>query len=370
MAREALAREAKKIMDRIAELPRAAGTEGEARARKYCAEYLTRAGFVVTEEDFDYSPLPGKWAVPVLGLLALAWFVMLGAAPGRAVPKETVQASLPLLLLMGAVYFVAARAIRRPRHFLRRATNLVATRGGVPRIWLMAHLDSKSQSVPMLVRIAGIVVASAAMLLTIVVAFTPAVFNLGDAFWIPVTVAGAAGSVAVVLSTVGNRSRGAVDNASGVAAVLLTAAHAAPDARVGVLVTSAEELGLAGAWAWVRDQSDRHVSPHFRHAINFDGVDDVGELTCMSNSGNSVAGAMRTVASASQSQMTFRRVLPGIMVDANALNESGWDAVTISKGNFATLARIHTPADHPGRLTGHGVAEAVELVMNFIQREI
>ena len=369
MDRDALAREARRIINRIAELPRAAGSEGEARARQYCAEYLAGAGFSVSAEDFSYSPLPGKWAVPIIGALSLAWFIALGASQGRMPEEQTVHMTLPLLGVMALVYFAAQRAIKRPRRFLSRATNLVATRGGSPRVWLLAHLDSKSQSVPMLARIAGIIVAATAVLATTIASFVPRVYNLGDAFWIPVTIAGAAGSIAVLSSTVGNRSRGAVDNASGVAAAILAAVGSPAHARVGVLITSAEELGLAGAWAWVREQGARYVSSDARRAVNFDGLDDVGSLTCMSDGANRVAVAMRSVASDRRLPVVFRRVLPGILVDANALNQSGWDAVTISKGNFSTLARIHTSADNPERLTGTGVAEAVELVTDFIKRE-
>lgn len=366
--RDTLAREAKEIIERIAAHPRAPGSEHEARARRYCAEYLSGAGFSVSEEDFDYSPLPGKWAVPAIGALSLGWFAALGASLDRSAPQQAVHGALPLLVVMGLVSLLANRAIRRPRRFLSRATNLVATRGGAPRVWLMAHLDSKSQKVPMLVRIAGIAVASAAIVTTLIASFIPGARDLGNGFWIPATVAGAAGSIAVLLSTVGNRSRGAIDNASGVAAAMLTAVGSAPGSGVGVLVTSAEELGLAGAWAWVRQHAERYVSPEGRAAVNFDGLDDVGSLICMSDARSRVAASLRTAATATRRPVVFRGVLPGIMVDANALNHTGWDAITISKGNFSTLARIHTSADAPERLTGTGVAEAVELVRDFINR--
>lgn len=369
MGREAITREAKGLIDRIAETPRGAGTEGEARARKFCGDYLMRAGFVVTEEEFSYSALPGRWAVPLFGLLSLTWFVVLGAALDRTVPEQTVREAMFFLPLLPILYFAAKRMIRRPRYMLRSGQNLIAVRGGAPRIWLMAHLDSKSQPVPMLVRIGGIILASSAMPITIVASFIRSVYDLGNAFWVPVTVAGAAGSLAVLLSTVGNRSRGAVDNASGVAAAMLTAIESPSGTPVGVLLTSAEELGLAGAWAWVREQAGRHATRHIRHAINFDGIDDVGTLTCMSDAGNPLIDGLRSAASDSRTDITVRRVLPGIMVDSIALNHSDWDAVTISKGNFSTLARIHTPGDSPARLTGAGVADAVELVTNFIKRE-
>lgn len=370
MAREALAREAKQLIDRIAATPRAAGSDAEARAREFCADYLTRAGFAVTEEEFSYSALPGRWATPLFGLLSLTWFVVLGAALDRTVPEQTVIAAIPLLPLLPILYVVAKRMIRRPRYLLRRATNMIAVRGGVPRIWLMAHLDSKSQPVPMLVRIAGIIVASSAMLVTIVAAFIRSLYDLGNAFWIPVTVVGIVSSLTVVLSTVGNRSRGAVDNASGVAAAMLSGVRCPERTPVGVLLTSAEELGLGGAWAWVREQAERHATRHTRHAINFDGLDDVGVLTCMSEPDNPVAENLRVTASDAGSAVTFRRVLPGILVDAMPLNEGGWYAVTLSKGDLSTLGRIHSPSDRPERLAGTGVAEAVDLVTNFIKREI
>lgn len=369
MPHSSLAREAKRLIDRIAETPRGTGTEGEARARKFCADYLMRAGFAVTEEEFSYSALPGKWAVPLFGLLSLAWFALLSAALDRTEPEPAFRMTIPLLALLPILYLGAKRMMRRPRFMVRRARNLIAVRGGVPAVWLMAHLDTKSQPVPMLLRIVGIIVASAAMLTTIVVSVIPAVYHLGNVFWAPVTMAGALGSLAMLFSGVGNRSPGALDNASGVAAAMLSAVGTPVGTPVGVLLTSAEELGLAGAWAWVRDQAARHATRHKRYAINFDGLDDVGALTCMSDPDNPVAGALQLAASEAGADLRVRKVLPGIMVDSSALSRSDWDAVTISKGNLSTLARIHTPADSPDRLTGTGVAEAVEVVTNLIQRE-
>lgn len=359
--------EAKRIIDRIAETPRGAGTEGEARARKFCADYLARAGFDVSEEEFSYSALPGRWAVPLFGLLSLTWFAVLGAALDRTVPEQTVREAMTFLPLLPVLYFIATRMVRRPRYFLSSARNLIAVRGEAPRVWLMAHLDSKSQPVPTLVRVAGIMVASSAMLLTIAASFIPRVYDLGNVFWLPVTLAGAVGSLAVLASTVGNRSRGAVDNATGVAAAMMTAAGAPAATSIGVLLTSGEELGLAGAWAWVREQADRHAARLVRNVINFDGLDDVGTLTCMSDPDDPLRAGLQSAASRSGLLLRSRRVLPGIMVDASALARSDWNAVTVSRGNFSTLARIHTASDVPERLTGTGVAEAVEVVTNFIK---
>jgi hypothetical protein len=114
---------------------------------------------------------------------------------------------------------------------------------------------------------------------------------------------------------------------------------------LGVLLTSAEELGLAGARAWAaaRPRST---------ALNVDGVDDAGELRWMTSDRRSLALAQRVGGA------RVTRLLPGVLVDAVALADAGWAAATLSKGTFATLARIHTARDSRDRLRGDGVAEA------------
>lgn len=362
MDRNALARDAKDLIDRIAATPRAAGSEDESRARALCAGCLERSGFTVAEEEFTYSPFPGRWAVPLLGLLFLFWFVFVGSQVNSH-PYGAVTSFIPFLLLLPGLGYMLARMIPGLRS--GRATNLVAARGLEPRLWLIAHLDSKSQPVPMLGRIAGIIAVVVATPVMIAAGVFGRELNLPVFFWLAMTSVGAAGSLAMLLSVVGNRSRGAVDNASGVVAAMLTAATLPRDAAVAVLLTSAEELGLQGASAWIRG----HASEGFR-VINFDGVDDVGILTCMAKRTSPLAARLRAASLQAGYRVRFRRVLPGVMVDALAFDSAGSDAVTISRGNFSTLARIHTPRDEPGRLHGTGVAEAVEMVTNFIKREI
>ena len=58
-----------------------------------------------------------------------------------------------------------------------------------------------------------------------------------------------------MLSVVGSRSAGALDNASGVATVLETAASLSGALPIGVLITDAEELSLGGARAWARSRT-------------------------------------------------------------------------------------------------------------------
>jgi hypothetical protein len=57
---------------------------------------------------------------------------------------------------------------------------------------------------------------------------------------------------------------------------------------------------------------------------------------------------------------------PGLLVDSVALADGGWKVVTMSKGYWRTVARIHTPADDLASLRGEGVAQMSALLERVI----
>src|SRR5678816_3539860 len=94
--------------------------------------------------------------------------------------------------------------------------------------WIIAHLDSKSQPVPILVRAAGITLLGAVWLGAMVVALAQLIGpGGGSTVWNAVGVLAVLGAAPVIATTVGSRSPGALDNASGVATVLAAAEDAA-----------------------------------------------------------------------------------------------------------------------------------------------
>jgi len=162
------------------------------------------------------------------------------------------------------------------------------------------------------------------------------------------------GAMPVMASVVGARSPGALDNASGVAAVLTAAEMMDPNAAVGVLLPSAEELGLAGARGWAREHAPGV-------ALNCDGVDDEGELTIMhgSNAPGDVIEAIERVALRAP---RIRRLPLGLLTDSVALADRGWRAVTVSRGSMASLRRVHTPQDSLAALRGAGIDETASVL--------
>jgi len=353
----------------LATAPRPAGGATEAAARSYCASRLRAAGYDVREERFEYSAFVGRWGTPVAGVVALAILQFAIAAGRRGAPGTALLA----LALGGAVLALAARALARDGVLSfpaqrRLAVNLVAVRGAAPpAVWLMAHLDSKSQPVPILARAAGItlvvltwLIAAGLAAIQLAGSSSGGVFGVAWSMLVPIAIVGA---IPVIATTVGSSSPGALDNASGVATVLAVAERTRA-ASVGVCLTSAEELGLAGARAWVKTGARRAGAV----AINCDGVDDRGVVTCMYSGGRPDALIGEVLAAGDRSGVRVRahRLLPGVLTDGVALADAGWPVVTLSKGGARTLARIHTPRDSADRLAGTGIDEVTRVIVALI----
>jgi hypothetical protein len=242
-----------------------------------------------------------------------------------------------------------------------RGVNLeAARRGATPSIWLCAHLDSKSQPIPTLVRTTGIVLEAAGILLTFLLCCAIAAgMVVHTFFWTFAAAVTLVGAIPVVLSMTGARSPGALDNASGVAAVISAARQVASDPRVGVLITDAEELGLAGARAWTLTHATRDVI-----VLNSDGVDDIGEIQVM-YTGRAPSVLLGIIGRASREtaiRCKVGRLVPGLLTDSVAFAAAGLATVTFSKGAWRSLARVHSRRDDLSRLRGTGIAEVAGLL--------
>jgi hypothetical protein len=236
-----------------------------------------------------------------------------------------------------------------------RATNLEATRG-TPNVWLVAHVDSKWQPVSMIMRVAGVVGSSAALVACVVAilgGFDHAAGWLLAAAWLF--------SIPLMLSVVGTRNHGTLDNASGVAAVLGAVEQIPRDVPLGVLITDAEELALAGASAWAASQPPGV-------AINVDSIDDDGPLVLMYTGlpPETIISRIAAAASSEHEELRVLRLIPGILTDHVALGARGWTTLTLSRGTLRTLERIHTSRDTLDHMDGRGIGGAARVLARTI----
>jgi len=352
---------ARRHLEAIAGAPRPAGGPAEARARAYCAQVLSDAGFTLAEERFSYSAFPGRVGTPLLGVTAAALF----ATAGHLGWRGQGGAALVVLLLTAQVavtvgWWLGRHGVLSLPWMRASSINLTATRG-TPSMWLVAHLDSKSQPIPILARVLGVV----GVLVTLVLAVAVAALQAGGRnvtwLWPWITAIGVLCSLPVAASVVGERSHGALDDASGVATVLIVAQTLPSHAPVGVVLTSAEELGLAGARAWVRARAAGR-------AINVDGVDDAGDVraTWTNRRPRELLDALLASAAGAGTAVRVGRLVPGALLDAVAFADGNWEIVTVSRGTLRTVARIHTSRDTLEHLDGRGVALVASIIREAV----
>lgn len=336
--------------------------------RDLCARELKSAGFSVSERAFEYSAFPGLWGTPIVGLLLVvtALWVAMRAHRG-AFGRGDVPATAATLCAIGVLgWWLGRYGITSVPIMRRRGVNLECLRG-VPKVWLVAHLDTKGQPVSLLVRAIGVVLTLLAWLgIFVVLAFAP---NGARSHWIvALGWIAVAGALPLVLSWVHHTGggTGALDNASGVATVLRAVTLAGRDMPLGVLLTSAEELGMAGARGWLA----QHVGGEQRRgrgwgiAINCDGVDDHGEVTCTIARDGGVfrSGLLKLSERRSTGPVRIRRSMPGVLFDSVAFADAGWPAATISRGTLGSLARVHTGTDTLLRMRGTSVEDAARMI--------
>jgi hypothetical protein len=234
--------------------------------------------------------------------------------------------------------------------------NLVASRGLAPKVWLVAHIDTKSQPIPILVCALGIA-GCGVMFWAIVIVGLIGLGGVG--LWAFMTAVGILVGLPVAASWVGSRSPGAFDNASGVATVLLAAERVPREVPVGVVLTSAEELGLAGARAFFRALRP----PAEGVVLNCDGVDDSGYLRIMYTGFSRPDWVVRVFGGTARPSL----VPPGVLFDSVACSEEGWRAVTLSRGTPRSWSRVHSRRDTADRLTGAGVEATATVLAAAVQ---
>jgi hypothetical protein len=328
-------------------VPRLTGSEGHAAAQHLLTHELARRGLAVMAHRFALTDAPLRRAALAAEFVAVAALTfMVGALAGEPLLGMRI-AVIPLVMLAGVLVF-GGRSRRRAW-----GVNLLGQRAGsAPKLWLVAHYDSKGQRLSMATRLIGALCLAlqvpALMALAVVWANGARGVELA-LLALPALV----GGIVLAAADLRNDSPGAVDNASGVVAALASFDRLAERRDVAIALTDGEEWGLLGARALVRE----HASL-FRGAaiVNFDGLDDRGRAIVLAHRAGPLGRVVARVLGA-------RRVpwLP-VLVDGIALQHAGTECLTIMRGDWGTMRRVHTPADAPDVLTPQAAVAAAGAV--------
>ena len=334
----------------LAELavPRLAGTPNNEAVRSALKRELSARGCVVMEHRFAASPR-GLWVVTVCGR-ALA---VTAAAVGVAILLH-LRGLFPLLVVVGVLAGFSLYALGAVFGIIpcpwpsAECVNLIAVR---PRtrvgVWLTAHYDSKGQVMSMAGRLAALALALAGSAGVLALG---ALQLLGRGVpeppWLLFLALAALGGQRLARGRARDDSPGAVDNATGLIAVLATLDALPPDAPVGVIFPDGEELGLQGARAIARERANLLADTA---VINFDGIDDRGGVVAFVHRSGPIVDAVAAALDARR----WRR-LP-VLVDGIAFAGAARECVTIMKGDWDTMRVVHRPADTTQRLRLEGV---------------
>lgn len=332
---------------------------GERRAAELVADRLTKSGIPARTQVFRAY---ATFALPYGAALATA---LIGAPLSRRRPIEASAAAAAGALLTSA----EDGLVRRPltRLFARRESrNVVATiepTGPVRRTaCLVCHLDSSRSGVmfhrrflPVLhAWIAAQAVAFGGAIAAPVLRRLPRGNRIALASW---GVLGAGLGLLLERELRGEDVPGANDNASGVAVVaaLATELHAAPPAntRVICLFTGAEEAGVLGADAFVRDLEAAGEGWRSWSFINFDGVAAPATLRFLRHEGvlrrwrsdPGLLGIAERIASA-RPELALREGdhNAGLTYDTSPVLARGGRGITISAQD-RTIPNYHAPSD-------------------------
>lgn len=358
--------------DLLSELarPRMTGTQGALEVAELIRARLNAYGFQVQDFPFSFSTYPGRFAVSIAGAIFLAGSLGAAALLNMRLPGVALVVLMCVLMLAGAIAALSPSVTDMLPFGKVNAVNMLAAKPGIrPRFILMAHLDSKSQPLPLAFRGPAIIFALIAWVVFVVLA----ILGLLDPVWLLPRLTTAAAIVSLVSSLLlilcwaENRSPGALDNASGLATVLGVAERERDHGDVAYLITDAEELGLVGARSIAR-KLDPVVG-----IINIDGVDDDGPFVVLEKFGMPprhiaphLVAAILSAAAEMDVPARRRNVPFGLLVDHIPLARRHLPSVTLMRGGFKSMRRVHRPADSLNALSGRGVESAVDLLQRAL----
>ncbi len=381
-----LAYDAKRAYHHIRQLafPRLVGSTGEPDARAYIVEQFTALGLHVVKEPFHFTKFPAEVLPRILcGLfvpvvVSVPWF-------GERFPIPVCLACL--LSIFVALFFTQWQRQFEGLYNVGRkydSENIIATNGRKPNdnasaVLFVAHYDSKSQVLPIVVRAAAYGIAILGLIgltLATVIQVITAVWMPGYAIW-SITGITVFCLLLLQINLTQNRSPGGFDNASGVG-VMLEVARVMMARRekrpITFLAAGAEELGMCGALRYIQKHADEYNRNH-TYIINLDGLGVGNGVNLVTRYGippvsttRELAKIFRTSGESLGVQVSERYLPIGVGLDSIPMASRGFETVTLTAGDVGSVAlKIHSKQDNADLLNVESLQQVGELITDVIK---
>ena len=374
--------------------PRRTGSSGEAAAVEYITQRLKDFGLDVQEDFFTFPTVMRQlMKLTVLSILValLVIFFLFNINPFLTGVVVTLMLFLVLRFLSGVPFVATLKGLLfREIPFTKRqgSRNVVATTGGGKtgknrHIYILAHYDSKSQSLPLvhrIVLITGFFFGSIYILGHYIMAAL--VWGTPGGWLYAVYCLTNFSGILLLFMAEGNYSPGAVDNASGVGVLLHLAEIVSGDRNrfkdvdITFVATGAEEEALVGAFHLCKSLTEHPIPKDSCYFINLDGVGLKGNIYCTHKIGvhftftegqGNFARLVKEAGKREGLEVKTPPVVIGAAADHFPFTYEGFNAVTLSTVSKKSRV-VHTYKDGIDQLELEGFDGVGRLVLGVIEK--
>ena len=365
-------------------IPRLVGSTGETETQDYIVQQFTELGLDVSWEPFPFTKFPAEVlprilsAFFVLIVLSVPWF-------GERFPIPVCFACV--LSLTIAVFFTQWQKRLEGLYDVgrrHRTENIIAKNNAnrdnnTPAFLFVAHYDSKSQVLPIAVRMVAYGIAIVGLIALTIVMLVRVITLIWLPNYIVWSITGITSFCLLLLqiNLTENRSPGGFDNASGVGVMLEVARVVMARGEkksVTFLATGAEEYGMCGALRYIQAHADEYDREN-TYVINLDGLGVGNGVNLITRYGIPPTRTTRTlgnlfrISSEALGIRVSERYLPiGVGLDSIPIASRGFETVTLTARGVGSVAlKIHSKQDRSELLNAGSLQQVGELIVDVIE---
>ena len=366
-------------------IPRLVGSAGETDAQDYIVQQFRVLGLDVSWEPFSFTKFPAE----VLPRILCSLFVPVVLSVPWLGERFPIPICLVCLLSLSIAMFFTQWQKRFEGLYdvgrKYRTENIIATNGAkqddnAPAFLFVAHYDSKSQVLPIAVRMVAYGIAIFGLIALTIVMLVKIIVLIWLPNYIVWSIAGITSFCLLLLqiNLTENRSPGGFDNASGVGVMLEVARVVmARDEKKSVtfLATGAEEYGMCGALRYIQAHADEYDREN-TYVINLDGLGVGNGVNLVTRYGippirttRTLGNLFRTSSEALGIRVSERYLPIGVGLDSIPIASRGFETVTLTARGVGSVAlKVHSKQDRTELLNAESLQQVGELIVDVIER--